>query len=113
MEGPTDRMERVEMALAATAACVVNALTYNATRLGIDTEEVEVTIREQVDPRVLFALREPEDHASCLNSLEIDVKVGGDITAEQLETLQSLASYSPVYGLVAEPITVNHRVTRK
>mgnify|MGYP001256205759 FL=1 len=27
MEGPTDRMEPVEMALAATAACVVNSLT--------------------------------------------------------------------------------------
>ncbi len=112
MEGPTDRMEPVEMALAATAACVVNALTYNATRLGIDTEKVEVTIRENVDPRVLFALREPTEHTSCLGSLEIDVKVGGDISDEQLETLQSLASYSPVYGLVAEPIQVNHRVTR-
>ncbi len=112
MEGPTDRMEPVELALAATASCVVNALTYNAARLGIASEGLTVTIRENVDPRVLFALREPDAHTSCLGSLEIDITVSGEISDEDLATLQSLASYSPVYGLIAEPIKVNHRVRR-
>ncbi len=112
MQGPTDRMEPVEMALAATAACVVNALTYNAAHLGIETEGLEVTIRENVDPRVLFALREPTEHTSCLGKLEIEVKVHGDISDEDLATLQKLAAYSPVYGLVAEAIGVSHSVSR-
>ncbi len=112
MEGPTDRMEPVELALAATASCVVNALTYNAARLGIETEGLTVTIRENVDPRVLFALREPDAHTSCLGSLEVDITVSGEISDEDLATLQSLASYSPVYGLIAEPIKINHRVRR-
>ncbi len=112
VEGPTDRMEPVEMALAATAACVVNAQTYNSTRLGIDTEGVEVTIREKVDPRVLFALREPTEHTSCLGGLDIDVKVHGDVSDDELATLSNLAVYSPVYGLIAEPVAVNHQVTR-
>jgi len=112
VEGPTDRMEPVEMALAATAACVVNALTYNSTRLGIDTEGVEVTIRENVDPRVLFALREPSDHASCLGGLDIEIKVRGEISDDELATLSDLASYSPVYGLIAESVPVKHQVSR-
>ena len=112
MEGPTDRMEPVELALAATASCVVNALTYNAARLGIETEGLTVTIWENVDPRVLFALREPDAHTSCLGSLEVDITVSGEISDEDLATLQSLASYSPVYGLIAEPIKINHRVRR-
>ena len=102
VEGPTDRMEPVEMALAATAACVVNSLTYNAARLGIATEGIEVSIRENVDPRVLFALREPEEHVSCLGTVEIEVKVKGEISDEDLATLSGLAEYSPVYGLVAK-----------
>ena len=112
VEGPTDRMEPVEMALAATAACVVNSLTYNAARLGIATEGIEVSIRENVDPRVLFALREPDDHVSCLGTVEIEVKVQGDISDEDLETLGKLAEYSPVYGLVAKANKVAHSVTR-
>ncbi|MFB3150094.1 MAG: OsmC family peroxiredoxin, partial [Alphaproteobacteria bacterium] len=39
--GPTDRMEPVEMALAATAACLINSISLNAARMGIDTEGLE------------------------------------------------------------------------
>ena len=112
MEGPTDRMEPVEMALAATAACVVNSLTYNAARLGIETEGIDVSLRETVDPRVLFALREPKEHVSCLGTLEIEVKVKGDVSDEDIATLSGLAAYSPVYGLIAEANKISHSVTR-
>lgn len=112
MQGPTDRMEPVEMALAATAACVVNSLTYNAARLGIETEGIDVSVRETVDPRVLFALREPTEHVSCLGTLEIEIKVKGDVSDEDIATLSSLAAYSPVYGLIAEANKITHSVTR-
>lgn len=112
MQGPTDRMEPVEMALAATAACVVNSLTYNAARLGIETEGIEVAVRETVDPRVLFALREPTEHVSCLGGLEVEIKVKGDVSDEDIATLSSLAAYSPVYGLIAEANKITHSVTR-
>ena len=51
IEGPTDRMEPVEMALAATAACLINSITYNAARLGIDTDGLEITVKSTIDPR--------------------------------------------------------------
>ena len=112
MAGPTDRMEPVEMALAATAACVVNSLTYNAARLGIDTTGLQVSVRENVDPRVLFALKDPGAHTSCLGSVEIAVTLEGEVTDEELDTLQQLAEYSPVYGLIAKANRVSHTVTR-
>ncbi|MCH7778702.1 MAG: OsmC family protein, partial [Gemmatimonadetes bacterium] len=76
--GPTDRMEPVEMALAATAACLINSISLNAARMGIDTEGLEITVKSTIDPRVLFAVKEPEEHASCLGTIEYDVKVTGD-----------------------------------
>ena len=98
------------MALAATAACAVNSLTYNAVWLGIETVGIEVSARENVDPRAPFALREPEEHVSFLGTLEVEVK--GDVSDEDITKLSSLAAYSPVYGLIAQANQISHSVTR-
>ncbi|MFC1666061.1 hypothetical protein ACFL17_10650 [Pseudomonadota bacterium] len=50
VEGPTDRMDPVEMVLAATGACLINSISYDAGRLGIDTQGMEITINTFVDP---------------------------------------------------------------
>ena len=110
--GPTDRMEPVEMTLAATAACVVNSITFNAARMGIDIEDLEVAVRATVDPRVLFAVKGPEAHGSCLGTIEYDVKVTGDLTDDQLETIQNLCEHSPVYGLMKESIPMKANIMR-
>jgi uncharacterized OsmC-like protein len=110
--GPTDRMEPVEMTLAATAACIVNSISYNAARLGIDTEGLEINVRSTVDPRVLLALKGPEEHGSCLGNVEYDVKVTGDVSDEDLETIRSLCKYSPVFGMLTESIQVSGAVER-
>ena len=112
VEGPTDRMEPVEMALAATAACLINSITFNTARLGIDTEGLEITVKATVDPRVLFAVKEPEEHRACLGTVEYEVKVDGSVSDEELETIHKLCKYSPVHGLIADAINVTGRVTR-
>ncbi len=112
VQGPTDRMEPVEMALAATAACLVNSITLNAARLGIDTEGLEISVRSEIDPRVLFAVREPEDHKACLGALTYDVKVSGDISDDDLRTIRKLCEHSPVHGLIPEAITITGEGTR-
>ena len=112
VEGPTDRMEPVEMALAATAACLINSISFNTARLGIDTEGMEISVRSTIDPRVLFAIMEPEDHKQCLGAIEYDVKVSGDVSNEDLETIQKLCDYSPVAGMMTENINVTGRVAR-
>ncbi len=112
MEGSTDRMEPVEMALASTAACLINSITLNAARLGIDTAGLEITVRTTVDPRVLFAIKGPEEHGSCLGTIGYDVKVSGDVSDEEMETIHKLCKYSPVHGMMAETINITGQVSR-
>ena len=100
------------VALAAIAACLINSITLNAARLEIDTEGLEITVKSTVDPRVLFAIKKPEDHRACLGTLEYDVKVNGKVSDEEIETIKDLCRYSPVHGLIAEAINVSGRVSR-
>jgi uncharacterized OsmC-like protein len=105
-------MEPVEMALAATAACLINSITLNAARLGIDTAGLEITVKTTVDPRVLLALKGPEEHGSCLGSIDYDVKVNGEVSDEEMETIHKLCQYSPVHGMMSENIEIKGDVSR-
>jgi uncharacterized OsmC-like protein len=64
VEGPTDRVEPVEMALAATASCVISSISFNAIRKGIQIDSLEICVRATVDPRVLFDINGYIDHAN-------------------------------------------------
>lgn len=110
--GPTDRMEPVEMALAATAACLVNSISFNAARLGIDAEKFEISVETDVDPRVLFAVKGPEAHGSCLGTIRYTVEVDGDVSDDELETIHTLCQHSPVHGMMTEQINVVGKVSK-
>lgn len=111
-EGPTDRAEPVEMALGAVAACLCNSIALNAPRNGINLEGLEVNVRTDIDPSVLFQVKGPESHTSCMPKIVSEVKVKGDITDEQMETIKELVSYSPVHGMIEYANTVESRVSR-
>ena len=111
-EGPTDRVEPVEMALGAVAACLVNSIALNAPRNGINLEGLEVNVRTDIDPSVLFEVKGTESHTSCMPKIVSEVKVKGDISDEQLEKIKQLVSYSPVHGMVEYANTVESKVTR-
>lgn len=112
VEGPSDRMEPVEMALAATASCVVNSVTFNTVRLGINIEELEIIVRTTVDPRVLLDINGVEDYKSCIRSIEYDVNVQGDISDDELKTIKQLCEHSPVFIMMATPIAMTANVKR-
>ncbi len=111
-EGPTDRSEPVEMALGAVAACLVNSIALNAPRNGINLEGLEVNVRTEIDPSVLFEIKGPESHTSCMPKIVSEVKVKGDISDDQLDTIKRLVSYSPVHGMIEYANTVESRVSR-
>lgn len=111
-EGPTDRAEPVEMALGAVAACLVNSIALNAPRNGINLEGLEINVRTDVDPSVLFEIKGPESHTSCMPKIVSEVKVKGDISDEQLETIKRLIHYSPVHGMIEYANTVESSVSR-
>jgi uncharacterized OsmC-like protein len=110
--GPTDRVEPVEMALGAIAACLCNSIALNAPRNGIALEGLEINVHTDIDPSVLFEVKGPESHTSCMPKITTEVKVKGDITDEQLQKIQELVHYSPVHGMVEYANTVESRVTR-
>ena len=110
--GPTDRVEPVEMALGAVAACLCNSIALNAPRNGIDLNDMEINVYADVDPSVLFEVKGPESHTSCMPKIVTEVKVNGNITDEQLETIKRLVHYSPVHGMVEYANTVETKVTR-
>jgi uncharacterized OsmC-like protein len=110
--GPTDRAEPVEMALGAVAACLCNSIALNAPRNGIDLEGMEINVRTDIDPSVLFEVKGPESHTSCMPKITTEVKVKGNITDEQLKTIERLIHYSPVHGMVEYANTVQAVVSR-
>jgi uncharacterized OsmC-like protein len=110
--GPTDRAEPVEMALGAVAACLCNSIALNAPRNGIDLEGLEISVRADVDPSVLFEVKGPESHTSCMPKIVTEVKVKGNISDDQLKTIERLIHYSPVHGMVEYANTVESHVTR-
>jgi len=110
--GPTDRAEPVEMALGAVAACLCNSIALNAPRNGIDLEGLEISVRADIDPSVLFEVKGPESHTSCMPKIVTEVKVKGDISDDQIKTIERLIHYSPVHGMVEYANTVESHVTR-
>jgi uncharacterized OsmC-like protein len=110
--GPTDRAEPVEMALSAVAACLTNSIALNAHRHGIKLEGLEIKVSCDIDPSVLFEVRGPEAHTSCMPKITSEVKVKGDLTDEQLATIKRLVHYSPVHGMIEYANKVESTVTR-
>ena len=112
--GTSRAMEQlgVEMALEATAACLINSITFNAARLGIDTSGLEISVRSTVDPRVLFAVKEPTEHKACMGTIEYDVKVHGDVSDEDIQTIRDYCAYSPVHGMMAESVNISGNVSK-
>lgn len=110
--GPTDRAEPVEMALGAVAACLCNSIALNAPRHGINLEGLEIDVHTDIDPSVLFEVKGPESHTSCMPKIKTEVKVKGDISDEQLKTIERLVHYSPVHGMVEYPNKTESEVTR-
>jgi uncharacterized OsmC-like protein len=112
MESARDDMEPVEMALASTAACLVHSITLNAARMGINTTGLEITVRTNLDPRVLLALKTPEEHGANMGAIELEVKVGKEVTDEEMEIIQKLCRYSPVHAMMSAAIEVKEHVSR-
>ena len=111
-EGPTDRVEPVEMALGAVAACLTNSISLNAPRNGIDLEGLEIKVSADVDPSVLFEVKGPEEHTSCIPKMITEIRVKGNLTDEQIKTIERLAHYSPVHGMVEYANNTETRVIR-
>lgn len=97
--GAIDRMEPIEAALSAFAACINVGITINAVANGVDVDHLETRVRTDFDPAVLFDLEELREADSAFENVTAEVEVDG----EELDrdSIDEWARRAPVYTLVS------------
>jgi len=97
--GPTDRMEPIEVALSALAACINVGITINAAANDVDIEHLQTRVRTDFDPAVLFSLKELKEAHSVFENLTAEVEIDGENLDQ--DQIDEWARRAPVYTLVS------------
>lgn len=77
---PTDRMEPIEVSLAALTACVNVAVGVTALANEIDLENLETTVRLDFDPRVIFMIHDVDQSDETFDDIRVEIAVSGEIS---------------------------------
>jgi uncharacterized OsmC-like protein len=97
--GATDRMEPIEVALSALAACINVGITINAAANDVDIDHLQTRVRTDFDPAVLFSLKELKEADSVFENVTAEVEIDGeDLDQDQID---EWARRAPVYTLVS------------
>lgn len=98
---PTDRMEPIEVSLAALTGCLNVAVGITALANEIDVENLETTVRLDFDPRVIFMIHDVEQSDETFDDIRVEIEVsGGNLTDEEADILAAGAQRSPVWNLM-------------
>ncbi|MFD1644190.1 OsmC family protein [Haloarchaeobius litoreus] len=97
--GATDRIEPVEAALSALAACINVGISINAAANGVEIDHLRTDVRTDFDPAVLFSLAEVAEADSVFQNLTAEVEIEGpDLDPDMVD---EWARRAPVYTLVS------------
>ncbi|WP_226008231.1 OsmC family protein [Natrinema salinisoli] len=97
--GGTDRLEPIEAALSALAACINVGITINAAANGVDIEHLQTRVRTDFDPAVLFSLEALKEADSVFENLTAEVEIDGEDLDRDL--IDEWARRAPVYTFVS------------
>jgi uncharacterized OsmC-like protein len=98
---PTDRMEPIEVALAALSGCLNVAVGVTALANDIELEDLETNVRLDFDPRVVLMINDIEDSENTFDDIRVEISVSGeDLSEEDAEVLAEGAKRSPVWNLM-------------
>ncbi|WP_336037304.1 OsmC family protein [Halobacterium yunchengense] len=97
--GATDRLEPIEAALSALAACINVGITINAAANDVDVDHLRTRVRTDFDPAVLFSLADLDASDSVYRNLTADVEIEGEDVDEN--RVDEWARRAPVYTLVS------------
>lgn len=97
--GPTDRLEPIEAALSALAACINVGISINAAANGVDIDHLETHVRTDFDPAVLFSLEELNEADSVYQNVTAEIEIDGDELDHGM--IDEWARRAPVYTLVS------------
>lgn len=97
--GATDRLEPVEVALSALAACINVGISINAVANGVDIERLQTRVQTDFDPAVLFNLADLDEAEDVFNQLTANIEIEGpDLDPDRID---EWARRAPVYTLVS------------
>lgn len=98
--------------MTALAGCLTTSLVYHAAARGIKIEEVESTLKGDLDLRGFLGMDEAVRNG--YQNIEVDFRIKSDASKEQLEELVNLAKKrSPVFDIVSNPTPVNVSLSNK
>lgn len=104
---PVDRIEPVELALAALGDCVIGTIAIQALINHIQVDRITAVVRAPIDLRVLLNIQDLEKRYEMYGQLRIEVQLEGDhLTDSDRKFLAEQAKRSPVFNL----ITLSHDV---
>lgn len=96
---PTDRMEPIEVALSALAACINVGISLNAVANGVDIDDLTTRVRADFNPAVLFNIADLDDADAVFDNITADIDIDApDIDKDQID---EWARRAPVYTLVS------------
>ncbi len=95
----TDRLEPIEAALSALAACINVGITINAAANDVDIDHLQTHVRTDFDPAVLFSLKELKEADSVFANLTAEVEIDGKDLDQDL--IDEWARRAPVYTFVS------------
>jgi len=106
--GATDRLEPIEAALSALAACLNVGISINAAANGVDIDHLRTRVRTDFDPAVLFCLAELKEGDSVYENLTAEIEIEGEGIDDDL--IDEWARRAPVYTLISLAQDIQLRV---
>jgi len=96
----------VEYALAALAGCLTTSLIYHAAAQGVKLDEVESTLRGDLDLQGFLGMS--ENIRNGYEKIDVSFRIKADAPEEKLKELVELAQKrSPVFDMISNPTPVN------
>ncbi|MFO7926150.1 MAG: OsmC family protein [Halobacteriota archaeon] len=98
---PTDRMEPIEVAIAALTGCLNVAVETTAIANDMDVDDLETTVTLEFDPRVVLMIHDVDRSDGTFDDIRVEIEVGGaTLTDEEADILAAGARRSPVWNLL-------------
>lgn len=98
---PTDRMEPIEVALAALSGCLNVAVGVTALANEIELDDLETTVRLDFDPRVVLMIHDVDRSEETFDDIRVEIEVSGEnLSDEDADLLAAGAKRSPVWSLM-------------
>jgi len=100
------RVRPIEVSLAALCASVNWSVCMNSALDGIQFESLEIRVRANVNPQLLYSDYTDDQLAESTISVEIDLHVVGNTDQQQLNAIRTMAQRAPFMAMVMNDVRI-------